>query len=104
MPATSRIYSFKSVRNGNGSTFHRPVFASAIFVVIFDAESGKFLDKTLWKDSSTFYRSPPANYYAKFWHDSALGGLARQSAVPTCRDWLVGSGAVGTVETADFTR
>ena len=40
MAATSTIYSFKSVRNGNGSTFQRPVFASAVFVVIFDAESG----------------------------------------------------------------
>jgi hypothetical protein len=40
MAATSTIYSFKSVRNGKGSTFQRPVFASAIFVAIFDAESG----------------------------------------------------------------
>lgn len=39
MAATSTIYSFKSVRNGNGSTFQRPALASAIFVVIFEAES-----------------------------------------------------------------
>ena len=40
MAATSTIYSWKSVRNGSGSTFQRPVMASAIFVVIFDAEAG----------------------------------------------------------------
>ncbi|GIM96200.1 hypothetical protein Ato02nite_079930 [Paractinoplanes toevensis] len=25
---------------------------------------------------SNFYRAAPANYYAKFWHDNALGNLA----------------------------
>jgi hypothetical protein len=25
---------------------------------------------------SNYYRAAPANYYAKFWHDNALGGLA----------------------------
>ena len=39
MAATSTIYSFKSVRNGNGSTFQRPVLVTAVFVVIFDAEA-----------------------------------------------------------------
>jgi hypothetical protein len=34
------------------------------------------IDKTLWKDSSTFYRAAPANYYASFWHENALGSRA----------------------------
>jgi hypothetical protein len=40
MAATSTIYSWKSVRNGNGSTFQRPALASATFVVIFDGAGG----------------------------------------------------------------
>jgi hypothetical protein len=40
MAATSTIYSWKSVRNGNGSTFQRPAIASATFVVIFDGAGG----------------------------------------------------------------
>ncbi len=30
----------------------------------------------LWKDSSTFYKAPPANYYAKFWHTHGIDGKA----------------------------
>ncbi len=41
----------------------------------FDA-NGKLLDKTLWSDSSTFYTAAPADYYARFWHEHALGGKA----------------------------
>ncbi|AKU99125.1 putative secreted protein [Labilithrix luteola] len=41
----------------------------------FDA-AGKLLDKNLWKDSSTFYSSPPANYYARFWHTHGIDGRA----------------------------
>ena len=33
-------------------------------------------DKTLWNDSSTFYGAAPADYYAQFWHQHALGGKA----------------------------
>ncbi|WP_083733074.1 glycoside hydrolase family 64 protein [Actinomadura sp. CNU-125] len=29
-----------------------------------------------WTDVSRFYASAPANHYAKFWHDNAIGGLA----------------------------
>jgi hypothetical protein len=36
MAATTTIYSFKSVRNGNGSTFQRPALETATFIVIFD--------------------------------------------------------------------
>lgn len=58
-----------------------PDISAAIFrhvgdvVGTFDA-NGKLLDKNLWKDSSTFYRTAPANYYARFWHANALGGRA----------------------------
>ena len=31
---------------------------------------------TLWSDPSTFYQAAPAMYYAKFWHDNAINGLA----------------------------
>ena len=40
MAATTTIYSFKSVKNGGGSTFQRPAMASAVFVVIFDGAAG----------------------------------------------------------------
>jgi hypothetical protein len=29
-----------------------------------------------WGDSSTFYQSAPANYYARFWHNHAVGNKA----------------------------
>jgi hypothetical protein len=38
--------------------------------------TGKLLDKTLWSSAATFYQSPPADYYAAFWHSRALGGKA----------------------------
>ncbi len=38
--------------------------------------TGQLLDKTLWSDASTFYASAPADYYAQFWHQHALGGKA----------------------------
>ncbi len=41
----------------------------------FDA-NGKLVNKKLWADSSTFYTSAPANYYARFWHEHALDGKA----------------------------
>ncbi|MGP4025918.1 beta-1,3-glucanase family protein [Actinomadura sp. 3N407] len=34
------------------------------------------LPESQWSDPSGFYRAAPANYYAKFWHDHAIGGLA----------------------------
>jgi len=66
--------------NGSGLGSY-PDLSAAVFRHVgnvagtFDA-SGKLLDKTLWKDSSTFYRTAPANYYAMFWHGNALGGRA----------------------------
>ena len=66
--------------NGSGLASY-PDISAAIFRHVgdlagtFDA-NGKLLDKNLWKDSSTFYRTAPANYYARFWHANALGGRA----------------------------
>jgi hypothetical protein len=40
MAATTTIYSFKSVRNGGGSTFQRPAAETATFVVVFDGAAG----------------------------------------------------------------
>jgi hypothetical protein len=34
------------------------------------------LPQSQWETVSNFYRAAPANYYAKFWHDHALGKLA----------------------------
>ncbi|AEV85374.1 hypothetical protein ACWT_4354 [Actinoplanes sp. SE50] len=34
------------------------------------------LPQAQWETPSNFYRAAPANYYAKFWHDHALGRLA----------------------------
>lgn len=38
--------------------------------------NGKVLDRNLWKDSSTFCLSGPANHHASFWRANALGGRA----------------------------
>jgi hypothetical protein len=38
--------------------------------------TGQLLDKTMWANSQNFYLQAPANYYAKFWHDNAINGLA----------------------------
>ena len=34
------------------------------------------LPQSQWETVSNYYRAAPANYYAKFWHDHALGRLA----------------------------
>jgi hypothetical protein len=34
------------------------------------------LPQASWSDPTQYYLSAPANYYAKFWHDNAIGGLA----------------------------
>jgi hypothetical protein len=66
--------------NGSGLAAY-PDVSAAIFRHVgdlagtFDA-NGKLLAKNLWKDSSSFYRTAPANYYARFWHANALGGRA----------------------------
>lgn len=38
--------------------------------------SGKLLDKTLWSNAKTLYATPPADYYAKFWHDHGVRARA----------------------------
>ncbi|MEU9826151.1 discoidin domain-containing protein [Micromonospora chersina] len=53
-----------------------------------------------WSDPSLFYQQAPANYYAKFWHDRAIGGrsygfpyddVADQSSFVSAADpeWLL---------------
>ena len=37
---------------------------------------GKLANQQLWANPSTFYSGPPANYYAKFWHDHGISGKA----------------------------
>ncbi len=34
------------------------------------------LPQSQWSTPSLYYQAAPANYYAKFWHDNAIGGLA----------------------------
>jgi len=40
--------------------------------------NGKLVDPKFWSkvSSSTFYQNAPANYYAQFWHQNAINGLA----------------------------
>jgi hypothetical protein len=40
------------------------------------APNGTLLSQSMWANSATFYQSAPADYYAKFWHDNAIGGKA----------------------------
>lgn len=37
---------------------------------------GSLANKHLWDDATTFYSAAPADYYARFWHQHALGGKA----------------------------
>lgn len=39
-----------------------------------------------WSDPTTYYASAPANYYAKFWHQHSLSGLAYGFAYDDVRD------------------
>ncbi|GIF74471.1 discoidin domain-containing protein [Asanoa siamensis] len=34
------------------------------------------LPQSQWSNPATFYQAPPANYYAKFWHDRAIDNLS----------------------------
>jgi F5/8 type C domain/Beta-1,3-glucanase len=34
------------------------------------------LPQSSWSNPALFYQAPPANYYAKFWHDRAIGAKA----------------------------
>jgi trimeric autotransporter adhesin len=38
--------------------------------------TGQLLNQSMWASSQNFYLQAPANYYAKFWHDNAINGLA----------------------------
>lgn len=78
--STNGIMIPKPGPNGSGLASY-PNLSAAIFRHVgtaagtFSAD-GKLLNNDLWADSTTFYGSAPANYYAKFWHDHALGGKA----------------------------
>ena len=37
---------------------------------------GKLLNQAMWANPATFYQQAPADFYAKFWHDNAIGGKA----------------------------
>jgi hypothetical protein len=67
-PNGSGLGSYPSV----SAAIYRHVGATA---GTFDA-NGKLLDNMLWSDSSTFYQSAPADYYARFWHERSLDGKA----------------------------
>lgn len=36
---------------------------------------GKLKSQAMWSNPSAFYRQAPANYYAQFWHESAINGV-----------------------------
>jgi hypothetical protein len=66
--------------NGSGLRDY-PDVSAAIFRHVgnvagsFSAD-GKLQNKKLWDDASTFYRSAPAHYYARFWHTRSIEGKA----------------------------
>jgi hypothetical protein len=66
--------------NGSGLGAY-PDLSAAIFRHVgaaagtFTAD-GHLISQSLWANSSTFYQAAPAMYYAKFWHDNAINGLA----------------------------
>lgn len=37
---------------------------------------GTLAAPSMWASSQSFYQAAPADYYAKFWHDNAIDGLA----------------------------
>jgi hypothetical protein len=66
--------------NGSGLAAY-PDLSAAIFRHVGDAPGtfdaqGTLLSKSLWSDSTTFYKAAPADYYAMFWHAHATGGKA----------------------------
>ncbi|HEY4186569.1 MAG TPA: beta-1,3-glucanase family protein [Polyangia bacterium] len=66
--------------NGSGLGSY-PDVSAAIFRHVGDAvgsftPDGKLMNKTLWSDATTFYRTAPSDDYAAFWHRHALGGKA----------------------------
>jgi hypothetical protein len=40
------------------------------------SSTGQLLKANMWAHASSFYRQAPANYYAQFWHENAVGGKA----------------------------
>lgn len=80
MWANNGITLAKPGPNGSGLAAN-PDLSAAIYRHVgaaagtFDS-AGKLLDKNLWKDSSTFYKAAPADYYARFWHERAIDGRA----------------------------
>ena len=66
--------------NGSGLAAY-PDLSAAIFRHVGDTPGtfgadGKLVMKQLWADSTTFYKSAPADYYARFWHERAVNGKA----------------------------
>jgi hypothetical protein len=44
------------------------------------------IDPTQWSTPGTYYRNSPANYFAKFWHDHSIDGLAYGFAYDDVRE------------------
>ena len=66
--------------NGSGLGAY-PDLSAAIYRHVGDkagtfAADGTLLDKNLFKDSATFYKAAPADYYARFWHERGIDGRA----------------------------
>jgi len=66
--------------NGSGLGSY-PDVSAAIFRHVGDVAGsftpeGKLMNKSLWADATTFYRTAPADDYAAFWHRHARGGKA----------------------------
>ena len=66
--------------NGSGLSSY-PSLSAAIYRHVGDVKgtfdaTGKLLSKTLWSDPTSFYTATPMDYYARFWHERAIGGKA----------------------------
>jgi hypothetical protein len=69
----------KAGPNGNGLGSH-PDLSAALYRHTAApgtfSPTGQLLNQSMWASSQNFYLQAPANYYAKFWHDNAINGLA----------------------------
>ncbi len=62
-------YSTQEILLCNGALQESPGICSAI-------NRHVYANQADWNNVAAYYKAAPANYYAKFWHDHSIGGLA----------------------------
>jgi len=68
--ATTTIYSFQGVTGGGADYFQRPVYETAIFVVIFDAPSSSIAIRRLGATDFDFASTVPESVVAAWLADA----------------------------------